>query len=358
MSTKILEYRMTPLERLAAFNSGKPYDRIPINPFMTDHAAHVANVKFSEYHSSGKTMAKCQIAAYEEYRNDFVGIGPGLTGIAETLGSKVTFPDSSTPFVHDFALKEKKNINSLEPPDPVKSKRFAVILEAIEILIEKIGHEVPVSASIAGPLSTASNLRGAENLMKDLYRDPEFVHRLLKLIVDATVPFMKEVIKRGGRCGLGEPVASGSLISPVQFKEFVFPYLKILSGEIKNASGIAPQLHICGNTKKIWSLMAETGAGSLSLDDAVDISDAKNEIGNKITLVGNVSPTNSMYLGNPEIIEKNVKECLKKGHDSPKGYILSLGCGLPVFTSIKNVHAFIDAGKKYGQYPYNPELFA
>jgi uroporphyrinogen decarboxylase len=357
MAAKILEDRMTSLERLAAFNSGKPYDRIPINPFMGDHAAYVANIKFSEYHSSAKSMAKAQITAYEEYHHDFVGVGPGLTGIAESLDSKVTFPDLSTPFVHDFFIKEKKDLAKLKFPDPVKSPRFAVILESLEILAGKIGREVPVSASIPGPLTTASNLRGAENLMKDIYKDPDFVHDLLEFIVEATKPFIKEVVKRGGRCGLGEPVASGSLISPSQFNEFVFPYLKNITAEIKNVSGISPQLHICGSTKKIWQLMVETGAGSLSLDDVVDISEAKKEIGDKITIVGNVSPTNSMYLGTKKTIEENVKECLRKGYDSPKGYILSLGCGLPVFTPKENVHDFIDAGKKYGQYPFDKNLF-
>ncbi|HEX9063339.1 MAG TPA: uroporphyrinogen decarboxylase family protein, partial [Clostridia bacterium] len=182
-------------------------------------------------------------------------------------------------------------------------------------------------------------------------------HKLLQHVNNCTIEFIKEVSKLGVSIGIGDPTASGSLISPRQFREFAYPYLKELTDVITEYGAPAPQLHICGNTKKIWHLMADTGAGALSLDDVIDIEDAKKEVGDRIVLVGNVRPTMTMYLGTSEDVVENVKENLRKAYDSKKGYILSLGCGLPIKTKPENVHAFIDAARKYGRYPLNPENF-
>lgn len=69
-------------------------------------------------------------------------------------------------------------------------------------------------------------------------------------------------------------------------------------------------------------------------------------------------PTQTMFLGTPEDVEKDAKECLRKAYDNPKGYILSLGCGLPIDTPPENILALREAARKYGRYPFNPELFS
>jgi uroporphyrinogen decarboxylase len=103
--------------------------------------------------------------------------------------------------------------------------------------------------------------------------------------------------------------------------------------------------------------MAESGAGGLSLDNAIDLEVAKREVGCRVLLIGNVNPAESMYRGTPETVRLDVKNCLKKAYDSPRGFLLALGCELPIRTPPENVHAFVDAARRYGAYPSNPELF-
>jgi uroporphyrinogen decarboxylase len=356
MSDKIIKDFMTPKERMTAYISGKSYDRMPCIPSLGDHAATVIGVTVGEYHRSAELMAKGQIAAYRKYGHDGVGVGPGSTGIAEAVGSKVAFPDRSTPFVSEHVIKEKPDLKKLEIPDGRKSGRFNIFLEALEIILDEIGDEITPSLTIGGPVSTAANMRGTEKFMKDLYIDPEFAHGLLDFAVQITIPLIKEAGKLGVKFGIVDPVSSGSLISPKIYKEFAFPYQKAIIDEMRKVS-TPPSLHICGNTTKNWQLMSETGAGSLSLDNVIDIEDAKKEVGEKIGISGNVNPTESMYLGNREIIEKDVKQCLRKAYDSPKGFILAMGCGLPIFTPHENVHALMDAVRKFGRYPLDPNLF-
>ena len=346
---------MTPLERVTAFMTGQPYDRIPCNPNLGDHAANIAGFTVAAYHNSAAKMAEAHVAAYNTYGHDFIGLGPGHAGVAEALGSKLGFPEYGTPFVAEFALANTTDLTPFDIPDPLKAGRFPLFLDALDRVTERLGHEVPIGFVIGGPLSAAYSLRGAEALMKDLYVRPNFVHELLDLCVNSTLPFLKEVVKRGAGIVIVDPVSSGSLISPALFRKFSLPYLKQLIRGISDFTQ-PPVLHICGDTKKILGDMVASGAGGLSLDNAIDLEEAKRQVGSQVLLIGNVNPAESMYRGTPETVREDVRNCLKKAHDSPKGFMLALGCELPIKTPPENVHALMAAARSYGKYPYAPEL--
>jgi uroporphyrinogen decarboxylase len=146
------------------------------------------------------------------------------------------------------------------------------------------------------------------------------------------------------------------MISTRQFREFAHPYLKEVSTAIGALAGVPPSLHICGNTTRIWPEMADSGVSVLSLDDVVDLAEAKSLVGDRVALLGNIRPTATMYLGTPDSVRANARECLAKGWDNPKGYILGLGCGLPIDTPPDNIHALVDAARTYGRWPLDPEL--
>ncbi len=353
----VKEDQMTAKERLRAFLDGKPYDRIPCNLFIGDHAARLIGARVGELHLSIDKAVEAQVAAYKIYHSEGTGVGPGLGGIAEAIGSQLEFPDGGAPFVSEFIVQKFSDLDRLTVPDPLKASRLPNILKANEILIEKLGSEIPVSIGVPGPFTTAANIRGTEKFMRDLYKHPEFAHRLLRLSVDSIIAFVKEAAKLDASFSIAEPTASGSLISQKQFREFAFPYLKEMVDSIKSAGKPAPSLHICGNTKRIWIDMADTGAGMLSIDNQVDLADAKRTVGDRVVLVGNIKPTETMYLGKPSDVEENVRECLGKAYDNPNGYILALGCGLPIPTPPENIHALRESARKFGQYPFNPESF-
>jgi uroporphyrinogen decarboxylase len=342
---------MTARQRIDALIAGKPIDRIPCHPFIGDHAATVLGIKVSSYHQSAKLMAKAQIAAWRTYGHDWVGIGPVL-GIAECLGSVFTYPEYSAPYISTHAIHKPADLDKLSLPDP-RDRRIALYIEAVKIIQDEIGDLVPVSLNVRSPFSTAANLRGTEELLRDLIYRPEFAHRLLRFALDATLPVLEAAAHLGVRFGSSDPVASGSLISPKHFSEFAQPYERELMQAMLQLSGYPGLLHICGNTRKVWPDMAATDAGFLSLDDVVDLAAAKEAVGDRSILVGNVKPTESMYLGSPEEVREDVRACIAAAGDSPRGFVLAVGCGLPIHTRPENVHALVAATREFGQFPLN-----
>nr|WP_092071638.1 uroporphyrinogen decarboxylase family protein [Dendrosporobacter quercicolus]NSL49513.1 uroporphyrinogen decarboxylase [Dendrosporobacter quercicolus DSM 1736]SDM28689.1 uroporphyrinogen decarboxylase [Dendrosporobacter quercicolus] len=353
---RIFRDEMTPKERITAVLAGKPYDRVPCSIYITGQAGKAAGISPWDCYYSAAKIAQIQIEAHRIFGVEAVTSGPGLPGIAEAIGSTVYYPgQENTPYITDFAVKAYADIHRLEIPDPGKKGRLPIHLEALEILVERFHDTVPVNSNIAGPFTTAANVRGTESFLRDIYRNPEFVHQLLRLSLNSTLSYVKAAAGIGANITIADPTASSTLISPSQFREFALPYLQELATGIAELTGSAPSLHICGNTTKIWPDMARSGAGILSLDDTVDLEAAKLTVGNQVALLGNVKPTATMYLGTPADVTAEVKECLRKAHDNPKGYILALGCGLPLGAPADNIHALFAAAREFGKYPIDSE---
>lgn len=344
-------------ERLAAALAGKPYDRIPVNLLISDHAARVVGVSVDQFQHSPRLMAEGQVAAFRLYGHDLVNVGPGLTGLPEALGCRLGFPDGS-PYVAAPAIEREEELNRLRVPDPHRDARLPLFLEAAELVERELGDEVTISMTTSGPFTTAAHVRGTERFLRDLRRNPAFAHGLLRIATDTVIAFGRAAAGAGVRISLAEPTASGTLIGAPQFREFVQPYLTEVVSAVREASGGPPALHICGNTTRIWHAMADTGAGLLSLDDEVDLGAAKQEVGSRVALLGNVRPTAVMYLGTPDDVRLNARHCLARAWDTPKGYLLGLGCGLPIDTPPENIHALVAAAREYGRWPLDPGRFA
>ncbi len=349
---------MTPKERMTAFASGKEIDRIPCMPLIGDHACRLIGVPVSRYSQSAKLMAEAHIKSFNTYHTDSVGVGPSLFGIAEAMGTRLTYPYDGIPYVSEPALSDWKDFTKLAPVNPYRDGRLPLFLETLQRINDSIGEQVGIGSSVGGPFTAAASLRGTECFLKDLRKNPEMVHRLLELVTESALSYIDAVCDLGLKPSLADPIASGSLISAKQFREFAKPYLKIYADRIKERCGSGPTLHICGNSSRIWPDMVDVGATILSLDNIVDLEDAKKEVGDRVCLSGNVKPIDTIMKGNRQEIYAESKECLRKAHNNPKGFILSSGCGIAIDTPPENIIAFMDAARIYGKYPIEPEKWA
>src|SRR5699024_2924420 len=158
-------------------------------------------------------QAEAQIACYEKYGNDMMIIEYGLHGIGTALGTEMTDPEDSVPAIKNHVLKDLNDLDSLDfhrtskENDPwLKSN-----LEAVEICISRMGHEVPTGVLISGPFTAAASVYPVELLLKTTKKNPEGVHKLLKLCTDALKDIYVEFVKKGAIVVQCDPIASGTL---------------------------------------------------------------------------------------------------------------------------------------------------
>ncbi|CAH2214560.1 uroporphyrinogen decarboxylase family protein [Tepidibacter aestuarii] len=353
MSYIIKPDEMTPIERMQAFSEGKEIDRIPCCPFLGESCSPIFGHSIREYNHSIEALVNVAVGSFEKFRPDSIGFGPGLQGVPEAMGSEVVFPENNTPYIGKPAINSYDEINKLKPIDPYKDGRISYFLEALKITNEKISHEVSVGSSVGGPFTTAAFLRGTELFLKDLTKNPEMAHKLLEVSTQSVINYIDAVCDLGLSPSLAEPIASCTMISSKKFREFAKPYLKKCMDRIIERRGSGTTLHICGKTKKVWGDMVDIGISNLSLDNIEDIGELKEAYGDKVCLIGNVDPIEAIMRGTREDIYNAAKECIRKAYDSPKGFILSTGCDVPIGTDPDKIIALMDAARIFGRYPIN-----
>lgn len=348
--------QMTALERLAAYGKGEPIDRLPCVPIVGNGAARVLGCRISEFRGNARLLAEAHIAAYQRFRYDTVRIFTDLYVLAEAMGAQVSYPDDETAHLELPALADMREIGRLRPADPRRDGNLPSLLEALEIARDRVGSEVPVTGAIICPFTTASFLIGADNLIRMTHRDPEGVHRLCEVALASALNYAEAVMDLGCSAGLTEPVSSCTIISPALFKEFSYPYLKRLSDFIHSRNRPVT-LHICGKTERIWGLMADAGADCISIDEVQDLEVAKRSVGNRVRLMGNVSPAATILQGTPADVRRETLACIRKAHDNPKGFIVASGCSLPTEAPFANIQAMVDTVREVG-WPVTEEKLA
>jgi uroporphyrinogen decarboxylase len=338
---------MTPLQRQAAEARGEPVDRLPCVPIVGNTAARVIGARVGDLRRDGRLLAQAQIAAYRRFGYDNVRVFTDLYPLAEAMGAEVACPDDETAYLRAPALEELSGIDRLRVPDPRKDGPLPQLLEAMKLAVDELGGEVAVTGALTGPFTNASFLVGADRLARLSLREPEVVHRLCERSLEAALRLADAMLEVGCTPSLTDAMSSCSVISPRAFRELSFPYLRKLVEHI-HGHGKRVTLHICGDTRRIWDAMVETGADCLSLDNDVDLAAARGEIGGRVRIMGNVRPSEVMLQGTPADVRVAVLDCVEKGGGSPRGYTVASGCSLPTETPLANIDAMMAAVAEIG----------
>jgi uroporphyrinogen-III decarboxylase len=145
-----------------------------------------------------------------------------------------------------------------------------------------------------------------------------------------------------------------SVISPGQWKDFVFPHFKMICDELHHCDPeVRIYCHICGDVMPILEKLVETGVdciGPLDPFGGVDPSAVRNIVGDEVALLGGEN-TLSFINEDPEHIVSESRYCIESA-GSHGGYVLSSGCVLPRDSKAENIGALRDAVIRYGVYDH------
>ncbi|MHC4481144.1 MAG: uroporphyrinogen decarboxylase family protein [Planctomycetota bacterium] len=337
---------MTPKERMAAFLGGQQVDRVPCVPLVLNHAARVMGVSVRDYATSGEVMGRAQVAAYRLYGQDLITIFTDTAILSEAMGTTLYFPEDDVARVASPAVAAPDDVSALRPVDARQSGRLPVLLEAVRHCVREVGDEVFVACCYPAPFSVAAALRGTASFARDLYKNPELAHELLRRSLTVIEDFAQAVADEGGIPALVDPVASGSVISRTAFEQYALPYTRQALERII-ALGAVPILHICGRTSTTIDLMADAGAAVLSIDQ-IALPEARERVGERAFLMGNVRPAETLLEGTPESVRREAEQCLADCGDSAGGFILASGCEVPIETPPENVQALMEVARGSG----------
>lgn len=334
---------MNHLERIVAAVMGEKPDRVPVTPLSINRSLRVLGYTTAKVLNEPRKMADGKIAASEVFDDDAVVAGTDLFVESEALGSRVEVYEH-VPVVVEYAIKDDADLDTLSVPDATSAGRMPVVTEEIRLLKEHFGDTIVVVPVTCGPLTMASQVYGPEQLLIAMFEKPEWVHRLLELCTETALGYWREIIAAGAHAIVAlEPISSGTIISPEQYAEFVSPYVGQLF-KLANENGRVPVNHVCGDTVPILEQMASLGSPLLQLDYPIDMGVAKEMVGDRVCIAGNVNPVEYMLYGSAPDVYWKSREVIEKAADGSH-FILGAGCDLNPRTPTENILAMVQAAK-------------
>lgn len=331
---------MTPLERVSLLLIDEPPDRLIRMPLLTVHCAAVAGLDPADCCRDAALMTRAQLAAQERYRHDGFTVFSDVAIVAEASGSELRHRAGAVPILERPVLADAAEIAALELP-AADAGRFPVLVETVRALHRARGDEVPIFCLVPGPFTTAAALRGVEDWLVDLLVDPDAATAVLDFAVRATEPLLDEIVLAGGLPALADPLASASVASPAVYRAFAGPATRRLVDRLHRLD-LDVMLHVCGDTAPILGEIAATGADLLSFD-RTPVATARDAIGDRVRLVGNVA-VDLVREGTAAAVAEAAAAAAREGASTPKGFVLSTGCEVPVEAPADNVRALMEGG--------------
>lgn len=216
-----------------------------------------------------------------------------------------------------------------------------------------------VHGEIVSPFDCLCVLLGLENAMMALVTDGGKCEAILSRYVDQCMAFAKAQIDTGvDTMKISSPFAGGSFISRDAYKRFVVPFEK---ETIRRIHAYAPDMpvyiHTCGFIGDRLDLMAESGIDGLECMDPpplgnTRLEDAKEQVGGKLFLKGNMDSANVLLNATPDSIEEYVRDMLRVGAPGG-GYILSTACSVAPDVPPAVLKRLVPLAEKYGRYDDN-----
>ncbi len=327
---------MNSLERFRAVLGQQPVDRPPvmgIASVVTVELMKRVGTAWPDAHHDPEQMVRAGASAHEVCGLESVKVPFDMTAEAGALGAEIDYGSGSAlPKIRQPLLAAPEDLQA--PTDLVRRGRVPVVLEAIRIAKRRYGSEVPVISSVVGPITLSGCLFGLETLLVWMIEEPEKVHAAMRAATSLVTVYIRAQLDAGTHVvQVGDPTASGDLISPAQFGEFVAPYHK----EITAAVDAPLIVHICGNITRQLPALGGSGFAGVSFDAKTDIQAARTYLKGKAALIGYV-PTTLLLGGSPDEVRRAARECLAEGVD-----ILNAGCAMAPDTPIENIQAMISA---------------
>lgn len=259
---------MTKRERLEAIARGAP----------TDRPAWSLWRHFYDEESSAEGLAEAMAAWERTYDFDFLKINPRAQYYVEPWGAIFQYPGGGQrPVLVDVPVKESFDWMRIERRLPTTGA-FGQQLEAIRLIREALGPEVPIIQTVFTPLSVVADLvESEERFLRDLRSVPELMVYALDTVTETLAGYAAACIDAGadGIFLATTEWARHDKLDDAEYARYGRPYdLRVLQSVRDAAFNI---LHVCGDQPMLFELAdypvhafswAATSAAAPSLAEA------------------------------------------------------------------------------------------
>ena len=322
---------------MSALYGGRKGERPPVgNP--TSIACHglmdACGVSFPEAHLEPQAMAELALAGHEVIGFDTVMPEYSVDQEAAALGCEMDWGDRDRmPDAKNFPHEDFSDIEV--PEDFLERPAMRVVLDALSILRRHVGGEAAIIGKVMGPWTLSYHMAGTQNFLLQIgMEEKEKVVKMLRQLMPATIASARAQFQAGADVVVLADHATGNLVGSYTYEEYLLPIHQELTAAIKGPL----ILHVCGNCMDRLGLFADAGFDGYHFEWQVDAKAAVEKIGNRVCMVGNINNPQTLYLGTPEDVHKQVRYAIDAGVD-----IIGPECAIPLATPLENLKAIVSA---------------
>jgi uroporphyrinogen decarboxylase len=177
-----------------------------------------------------------------------------------------------------------------------------------------------------------------------LYDRPDLMHHILNVNAKAVAAYLNAQIDAGAQAVMIFDTWGGALADGV-YQAFSLHYMReVIKGLKREQDGQKIPCIVFTKGGGLWlDEIANSGADAVGLDWTVNLAKARQLVGNKVALQGNLDP--NVLFAKPAQIHAEVEKVLTSfGKPEPgTGHVFNLGHGISQFTPPESVTALVEA---------------
>lgn len=304
--------------------------------------------KFATVHGNAKMLAETAATSYKLFGLESAVVPYDLCVEAEAIGCVMNPYEEVAnllyPTIKEKVCHSEEEMTTFPIPDNITAQgRVQVVCEAIKLLQADIGSEVAIGTYVLGPFTLAGQLMDLNDLLKLSFKKPDLVNATLDRLANVIIEIAKAYREAGADyITVREMGAPTDVLSPKVFRNAVAPHLKKIFNALADMNCPAA-LHMCGRTNTIMTILKDTGAPAISVEQSNDLLKSREDLGWDTLLFGNVDAYNILVTGTPASVEAAVIKALEGGVDA-----VWPSCDIWPTAPLENMKAFVEATKKYG----------
>ncbi|HXH29048.1 MAG TPA: uroporphyrinogen decarboxylase family protein [Candidatus Polarisedimenticolia bacterium] len=361
---------MNARRRMALALRAEPTDRPALAYLFLGGARHVLGrmgARLGAVYRDAERIAEAQFVAADLFGHD-TGMVPWgcLTVEAEAFGCRLEWEEDYYPRVVGRPLEENRDLGRLSDPDPSRSGRMPLVLEALAALRRRAGDDLFVVGMVVSPFLVAAELRGMVGLLSDFIADPPYAEALLERVTDGIARYVGALLGTGACDAVlfENAGACRELMGPHHVGRYVMPFQRRL---LAAARRVSPDVflieHNCSKTPYFAEILElDVDAVSFAHGDVRAIRSRhewdchathtvtnaclerhclRPAAGRRIAWIGNVDNTRVMLEARPEEVLREARACIASAAGAP--FVLSTSCEIPFKAPIGNILALAQA---------------
>lgn len=263
------------------------------------------------HHDAGK-MARAAASTFKLIGMPSASLPLDLCSPAEALGAELIIYNNEEmqfPQVRKLLFMSAREVAQTQP---TLGGRIPLICDAIRLTKKDIGEKAVISGMIPGPYTLMIYICKVQNLIREMKNEPQMVLNALNHLSSFLADIGNAYLDAGADfITIHEMGGSPGFIGPKPFEQFVLPALQHLTSNLPHPT----VLSVCGKTDSAMSLLAQSGADAISVDQTTNLKTARSVL-KDILLFGNIDPVAVLWQGDASSVSEAVQRSKEAGVDA------------------------------------------